>query len=125
MVNEPRIDGRTPLGFAAVNGHVDTIRWWIASGREMDLGKPGDVYKTDAIEGAMENRRMEIATLLERFKSDASKTRHAVRVKLGFLDDLAADVRPGGLCLGWITATQRHDHHSRSQVLLPCRPASS
>ena len=56
----------------------------------MDLGKPGDVYKTDAIEGAMENRRMEIATLLERFKSDASKTRHAVRVELGLLDELAA-----------------------------------
>jgi len=92
MVNEPRIDGRTPLGFAAVNGHVDTIRWWIASGREMDLGKPGDVHKTDAIGVAMENHRMEIATLLERFKSDASKTRRAVRVELGFLDDLAAEM---------------------------------
>ena len=56
----------------------------------MDLGKPGDGYKTDAIEGAMENRRMEIATLLERFKNDAAQTRHAMRVELGLLDELAA-----------------------------------
>jgi len=39
--NEPNNSGQTPLWFAAVNRHLDVIRWWIASGREMDLGKPG------------------------------------------------------------------------------------
>ena len=33
-----------------------------------------------------------MVTLLERFKSDATQTRHAIRVELGFLDELAAGV---------------------------------
>jgi len=48
-VNEPHKNGTTPLGYAACSGYLDVIKWWIASGREMDLGQPGDVDKTDAI----------------------------------------------------------------------------
>ena len=44
-VNEPTNDGWTPLCVAARYGHLDAIRWWIAFGREMDLGKPGDVAR--------------------------------------------------------------------------------
>ena len=40
-VEEPSIDGFTPLYAAADYAHLDIIKWWIASGREMDLGKPG------------------------------------------------------------------------------------
>ena len=47
--NEPNDYGNTPLYIAAYWGCLDTIKVWIASGREMDLGKPGDVEKTDAI----------------------------------------------------------------------------
>jgi len=35
-------NGFPPLWDVAVNGHLEIIKWWIASGREMDLGKPGD-----------------------------------------------------------------------------------
>ena len=69
--------------WAARYGYLDIIRWWIASGREMDLGKPGDVYKTDAIGGAKREGETEVVTLLERFKSDAAKTRSEVRKELG------------------------------------------
>ena len=48
-MNEPNGYGETPLWYAARIGHLDVIMWWIASGREMNLGKPGDVEKTDAI----------------------------------------------------------------------------
>jgi len=82
-VNEPNNNGWTPLWSAARRGHLDIIKWWIASGREMNLGKPGDVEKTDAIGGAKNEGETEIATLLERFKSDASKTRSEVRKELG------------------------------------------
>jgi len=41
---------------------------------------------------ARENSQTEVVTLLERFKSDAAQTRHAVRVELGFVDELAAEV---------------------------------
>ena len=65
--NEPTKDGRTPLWRAACWGHLDVIKWWIASGREMDLGKPGDI-RTDAIRGAELFEETVMVTLLERFK---------------------------------------------------------
>ena len=91
-VNEPDSAGWTPLYCAAYTGSLDVIKWWIASGKEMDLGKPGDVDKTDAIGGAKKEGETEVVTLLEKFKSDATKTRHAVRVELGFVDKLAAEM---------------------------------
>jgi len=50
-VNEPTNSGHTPLWWAAGYGHLDVIRWWIASEREMGFRKPGD-KRTDAIGGA-------------------------------------------------------------------------
>jgi len=91
-MNEPRNDGCTPLWFASANGHLEVIRWWIASGREMDIGTPGDISKTDAIRKAKKNGKKEVATLLERFKKDASQTRHAMRVELGWYDGAAAEM---------------------------------
>jgi len=91
-VNETLNGGRTPLWYAAYNDHLDVIKWWIVSGREMDLGTPGDVYMTDAIGAAKEEGYSEVVTLLERFKENPVKTRHAMRVELGLLDDLAADL---------------------------------
>jgi len=92
-VNEPNNDGETPLFWAASRCHLGIIRWWIASGREMNLGTPGEVDKTDAIGVAKEEEgKTEVVSLLERFKSDATQTRHAVRVELGLLDELAAEM---------------------------------
>ena len=82
-VNEPKNDGCTPLWRAAYNGQLEAIKVWIASGREIDLGKPGDVDKTDAIGGAKQEGKTEVVSLLERFKSDAAKTRSEVRKELG------------------------------------------
>ena len=72
-MNEPDNYGITPLWRAAWNGRLDVIRVWIASGREMDLGKPGDVDKTDAIGVAKKKGKEEVASLLERFKSDGCR----------------------------------------------------
>jgi len=57
----------------------------------MDMGTPGD-DRTDAIGAAKKNGMTEVVTLLERFKSDAAKTRHVMRLELGLLDELAAEV---------------------------------
>jgi len=81
--NEPNNFGETPLRNAADNGSLDIIKLWIASGREMDLGKPGDVTKTDAIGRAKKQGKTEVASLLERFKSDATKTRSEIGKELG------------------------------------------
>ena len=82
-VNEPSNSGCTPLWFAACVGPLPIIKWWIASGREMDLGTPGDVHKTDAIRIAKNRRYSEVVTLLESFQSDAAETRSQVRKELG------------------------------------------
>ena len=89
-MNEPDNVGFAPLWYAAWNGHLDVVKWWIASGREMDLGTPGD-FDTDAIIVAKNHGKTEVVTLLERFKENP-ETRHAVRVELGCLDELAAEV---------------------------------
>ena len=81
-VNEIDNDGSPPLWNFAEDGRIDIIKWWIASGREIDLGKPGD-EETDAIGAAKEEGKTEVVTLLERFKSDAAKTRSEVRKELG------------------------------------------
>jgi len=88
-VNEPDKIGSPPLWQAANGGHLDVVKWWIACGREMDLGKPGE-YATDAIGMAMRRGTTEMVTLLGRFQNDATKTRHAMRVELGWYDDQAA-----------------------------------
>ena len=81
-MSQPKME--TPLWRAARDdGHLDIIKWWIASGREMDLGKPGDVDKTDAIGVAKKDGHTEVVNLLERFKKDAAKTRSEVRKELG------------------------------------------
>jgi len=81
-VNEASGVGYTPLWNAVANRHLDVIKVWIASGREIDLGKPGDVDRTDAIGKARKEGQTEVVALLERFKSDATKTRSEVRKEL-------------------------------------------
>ena len=91
-VNQPGKDGYTPLWYASYYGNLDVIRWWIASGREMDLGTPGDIKKTDAIWAAMMTGKKEAVTLLERFKENPEETRHAMRLEIGWYDDAAAEM---------------------------------
>ena len=82
-VNEQDSDGRTPLWYAARRGHIEAIKWWIASGRKMDLGTPEDIDKTDAIGVAVQEGNSEVVTLLERFRRGAAKMKWRVREELG------------------------------------------
>jgi len=66
--------------------------WWVASGRDFDLGRPGDVDKTDAIGAARKFNQLEMVPLLERFRENPVKTRHEVRLELRWYDDAAAEM---------------------------------
>ena len=90
-VNEPDKDGQTPLWWAGYYGYIDLIMWLIASGREMDLGDSEDVW-TDVIGMAKKWGKTEVVSLLERFKGDATQTRHVMRVELGWYDEVAAEM---------------------------------
>jgi len=91
QVNEPHSDGYGPLRCAASAGFLDVIKWWIVSGREMDLGKPGD-DRTDAIWAAKKDGKTGVVTLLERFKENPEKTRQQVRMEVGWHDEAAAEI---------------------------------
>jgi len=125
-VNEPNNARCTPLWRAASHGHFDVVKWWIASGREMDLGKPGDVEKTDAIGVAKKRCKRDVVALLERFKENPVETRDTVSVELGWYDEAASEMFALVVFLGWVAAGQRHhDFVACSQVLHYCRPATS
>ena len=62
--NEPQKDGSTPLWFAARYGFLDVMKWCIASGREIDIGEPGNA-RTDAIGLADRYGYSDVVTLLE------------------------------------------------------------
>ena len=57
----------------------------------MDLGEPGN-DRTDAIANAKKHGKAEVVSLLERFKENAAETRHTVRVDLGLVDEVAAEM---------------------------------
>ena len=89
-VNEPNKYRTGPLYYAAQSELYPVMKWWMASGREIDLGTPGD-SRTDAIGRAKVLKKTEVVTLLERFKENPAETRQAVRVEIGWYDDAAAE----------------------------------
>jgi len=92
-----QVNGRTTLGntalrWAACNHHLDIIKWWIASGREMDLGQPGNKW-TDAIGAARESYwGADVVAVLERFKENPEETRDQMRLEVGWDKETAAEV---------------------------------
>ena len=89
-VTAANFNGRTPLYQAARDGHVDIVRWWIAYGREMDLGRPKN-EDMDLVGEARERGNAEVVALLERFQ-DQVRTRREVRVEVGWCDEAAAEM---------------------------------
>jgi len=72
----------TPLHHAVFKGHIDVVKWWIASGREVPEKRSLNAT-TDFITDAMEQHYFEIAALLKMFKTDPAKIRRATRVQQG------------------------------------------
>ena len=105
LLKDPRVDvtlddnsERSPLWQASFKGKHEVIEWLIASGR--DLGdvknKKGRNWRDGKYYTAVEIARLygstKVVYLLENFISDPLQTRHKLRVKLGMLDELAAEV---------------------------------
>jgi len=90
-------DGRTPLWYASCNGKHEMIEWLIASGRDLGdvknkKGNDWDGQDYTALEIARFEGETDIVSLLEIFIADSAQTRHDLRVQLGMLDELAAEV---------------------------------
>jgi hypothetical protein len=89
-VNEYESTGHHPLMHAAYYGRLEIIKWWIASGREMDLGEPGNEHN-DAIGAAGDRGYKKVVSLLELFRDYPNETRYEMRVKLGWRQEMAAE----------------------------------
>ena len=57
----------------------------------MNLGESGN-RSNDAIETARKEGETGVVVLLEQFEENPAETRHAVRVELGWYDEMAAEV---------------------------------
>jgi len=90
-VDETDACGLTSLMLAAYSENYGVIKWWIASGREVNVGEPGDATN-DVIGRAVDGGQIDVATLLERFKENPEETRHSVRMELGWYDEAAAEM---------------------------------
>jgi len=93
---ELNADGRTALWYAADAGYVGVIKWWIASGREIDAGKMGK-GKTDPVEAARVLCRTETVDLLKRFIFHPEVTRAEVRKELGITGKWLSTAMAAGL----------------------------
>lgn len=85
--NAANVDGHTPLWQAVYGGFPDVIKWWIASGREMDLRElrtlQDDHFDFRSLGGA----KKEVVSLLERIKGNQAQTRSEIREELGWLGE--------------------------------------
>ena len=89
-------DGCTPLWHAAWCGNHEVIERLITSGRDLgdlnEMGRNWDYREYSALEIATQENKTEVVSVLERFMIHPARTRHELRVKLGLLDALAADL---------------------------------
>jgi len=102
LLKDPRINvtlddnkGCTPLWKACCFGHREAVEWLIASGKHLSETHKGSSYDgrhRTALEIARKRKNTEVVSLLKRFMAKSAQTRHEVRVKLGVLDELAAEV---------------------------------
>ena len=104
LLKDPRVDVAladedrcTPLWCASYCGHFEVVEWLIASGRDLGdvmnkKGIWGDDEDYTALEIAREEGHTEVESVLENFLSNPTQTRHELRVELGVLDALAAEI---------------------------------
>ena len=107
MLADTRVDvlspdkvGFTALWYTAEFGYPEVVRTWIASGREMDLGQPGN-RTTDALGNALHNgpwderktvkNRKKVVLLLQMFKDNPVRARHKARYSLNYFIEMVAE----------------------------------
>jgi len=89
LVNEPEHDGNTPLKWLAYHNYIDLVKLWIATGRPLNFGHPGN-QRTDPILNAQ--GRDDMISLLLAFQENPDRVRHEMRVELGQDDTVAAEL---------------------------------
>lgn len=88
--NIPGSNSRTPLYFACEKGFTELVKVLVAlRGTSLDLDLRGYGNHT-ALEIAIENKRWEIAKLLEELMGDQMGTMRRLQVELGLIDPVAA-----------------------------------
>jgi len=105
LLKDPRVElqhcdshGRSTLWWISREGNHEVIEYLLASGKELeDFERLRGMHVDDgkdytALEIAREKNNTGTASLLERFAINPALTRHELRVKLGMVAELAAEV---------------------------------
>ena len=100
LLRDPRVDvtlhdsgWHTPLWWASWNGNREVVEWLMASGRDLgDIENKKDWKGNTARDIARKENKTEVASLLERFIANPTLTRYEVRMKLGVLNEVVAEV---------------------------------
>jgi hypothetical protein len=102
LLRDPRVDisipdnrGGFPLWWAAFKGRVECVKWLIALRRKdllMEKTSRWNGKAFTAIGIAKEKKNNEVLALLEGFKKSPIQTEFGVRLELGFVSELAAEL---------------------------------
>jgi hypothetical protein len=87
-LNEPA-DRTTPLLCIAYYGRLEILKYWITSGREMDLGESGNLIN-DSIKKAKFRKHVEVLSILEKVRDCPDDIRNEIRIELGWYHEKAA-----------------------------------
>lgn len=101
MLNDPRVDlnafrptKRTPLQGAAAMGNLSILKWWVVSGREMDLGEPGeesDLVCYPGKSGYLANAA-EVTAFIQRPRENPKQVRFEAWQELGLSHELSCEL---------------------------------
>jgi len=103
LLKDPRVDaaltdneGNTSFWWRSRYGHCEVVERLIATGRDIGVSKVGRLWGSDTQRNALQIARvrnhMKVVALLQEFKAYPTQVRHELRVKLGMLEELAAEL---------------------------------
>ena len=78
------VDGSVALEFAAYHEHLDILKWFIASGRALDLG--------ESVVSAERSGLTDTLHLLRKFETNPDQVREEIRLELDYFEEVAAEV---------------------------------
>jgi len=101
LLKDPRVDVTivcnqhcTPLWWASWEGTREVLQWLIASGKDLGaINQKGQwIGREFTCLEAAKTKKSEAVSLLQRFVTNPAQTRYEVRVHLGLLDEVAAEI---------------------------------
>jgi len=90
-LNQRNTSGFTPLYWLVYYTFIESIKWWVASGRDMDMGEPENP-RSNVLHDAIDRGKIEVKSLLERYRANPGLIRKEIRLELHCDEGLEAEM---------------------------------